>query len=235
MNKAFDLDFVFRAIPEIVQAVPISLFIMSTSLIIGFILGLLLTVMKVRKDKVLSPIATAYVSFMRGTPTLIQLFLIYYGLPPILELAGFNINNWSKVVFAIITFSLNCGAFLSEVMRSAYLAVERGQMEAAYSVGMSTIQGLWRVVFPQAFAIALPNLGNSVISLLKETSVAFLIGVNDIMGRALIVSGRGYGIRHFETYIAVSLVYWAIVILMEKGLAFLETIYKKGHKEIVPK
>jgi len=235
MDKAFDLNFVFRAIPEILQAVPISLFIMSASLIIGFILGLLLTIMKVRKGKILAPIATTYVSFMRGTPTLIQLFLIYYGLPKVLELAGFDINDWSKVVFAIITFSLNCGAFLSEVMRSAYLAVERGQMEASYSVGMSTVQALWRIIFPQAFAIALPNFGNSVITLLKETSVAFLIGVNDIMGQALIVSGRGYGIRHFETYIAVSLVYWAIVFLMEKGLTYLEIFYKKGHKEIVPK
>ena len=235
MNKAFDVSFVLRAIPEILQAVPISLMIMFVSLIIGSMLGLLLTAMKLRKGPVLSAVATGYVSFMRGTPTLVQLFLIYYGLPKVLELIGYDINNWDKVIFAIITFSLNCAAFLSEVMRSSYLAVDRGQIEAAYSVGMGSVQALRRIIFPQAFAIALPNLGNSIIALLKETSVAFLIGVNDIMGRALIVSGRGYGIRHFETYIAVSLVYWAIVYLMEKGLAFLETAYKKGHEEIVPK
>jgi L-cystine transport system permease protein len=234
MTKAFDVSFILRAIPDIVKAIPVSLMIMLTSLFFGFLLGMVLTVMKLRKGPISSAVATGYVSFIRGTPTLIQLFLVYYGLPKVLELAGIDINDWSKVIFAIITFSLNCGAFLSEVMRSSYLAVDRGQLEAAFSVGMGSVQAIRRIIFPQAFAIALPNLGNSVITLLKETSLAFIIGVNDIMGEALIISGRGYGIRHFETYIAVSLVYWALCYTMEKCLAFLERVYKKGHQEIAP-
>jgi L-cystine transport system permease protein len=110
--------------------------------------------------------------------------------------------------------------------------VDKGQQEAAFSVGMGSIQALKRIIFPQAFAIALPNLGNTVIQLFKETSLAFIIGVNDIMGEAQLIIARGYGVKQFETFIAVSLIYWGICIAMEKSFYSLEKMYKKGHKEI---
>jgi len=228
----FDIGYIFSAIPLIVRAIPLTFVIVVLSLFFGMLLGLLLTSMKLRKNPVSALIATGYVSFIRGTPTLLQLYLVYYGLPKVLELVGVDINSWDRVFFAIAAFSLNSGAFLSEVMRSAYLAVDIGQQEAALSVGMGSMQTLRRIIFPQAFAIALPNLGNSIIQLLKETSLAFIIGVNEIMGQAQLIIGRGYGVRQFETFIAVSLIYWAICFAMEKGFAFLETMYKKGHREI---
>ncbi len=228
----FDIGYIFSAIPLILRAIPLTFVIVALSLFFGTLLGLLLTSMKLGKNPVMALIATTYVSFIRGTPTLLQLYLVYYGLPKVLELVGVNINNWDRVFFAIAAFSLNSGAFLSEVMRSAYLAVDVGQQEAALSVGMGGMQTLRRIIFPQAFAIALPNLGNSIIQLLKETSLAFIIGVNEIMGQAQLIIGRGYGVRQFETFIAVSLIYWAICFAMEKGFAFLENIYKKGQREI---
>ncbi|MBN1226472.1 MAG: amino acid ABC transporter permease [Deltaproteobacteria bacterium] len=230
--QTFDICFIFTVTPDILRALPLTMMILVLSLVFGTILGLLTTVMKLRKKPVSSFIATAYVSFIRGTPPLLQLYLIYYGLPKILEIVGININDWDKVFFAIVTYSLNSGAFLSEVMRSAYLSVDIGQQEAAFSIGMGNIQTLKRIIFPQAFAIALPNLGNSIIQLFKETSLAFIIGVNDIMGQAQLIIARGYGVRQFETFIAVSLIYWAICIVMEKSFASLERIYKKGHIEI---
>ncbi len=229
----FDIGYIFSAIPLILRAIPLTFVIVVLSLFFGTLLGLLLTSMKLGKNPVTALIATTYVSFIRGTPTLLQLYLVYYGLPKVLELVGVNINNWDRVFFAIAAFSLNSGAFLSEVMRSAYLAVDVGQQEAALSVGMGGMQTLRRIIFPQAFAIALPNLGNSIIQLLKETSLAFIIGVNEIMGQAQLIIGRGYGVRQFETFIAVSLIYWAICVGMEKGFASLEKIYKKGQREIV--
>jgi L-cystine transport system permease protein len=230
--RAFDIGFIFTAIPNILRALPLTLMILVLSLFFGTLLGLLLTVMKLRKNPVSYTISTAYVSFIRGTPPLLQLYLVYYGLPRFLEVVGININDWDKVFFAIVTFSLNSGAFLSEVMRSAYLSVDIGQQEAAYSVGMGNIQTFKRIIFPQAFAIALPNLGNSIIQLFKETSLAFIIGVNDIMGQAQLIIARGYGVRQFETFIAISLIYWAICIAMEKSFASLEKRFKKGHREI---
>jgi L-cystine transport system permease protein len=230
--QTFDTGFIFTAIPNILRALPLTSMILFLSLFFGTLLGLLLTFMKLRKNPVSASIATAYVSFIRGTPPLLQLYLIYYGLPKILETVGININDWDKVFFAIVTYSLNSAAFLSEVMRSAYLSVDIGQQEAAFSVGMGNIQTFKRIIFPQAFAIALPNLGNSIIQLFKETSLAFIIGVNDIMGQAQLIIARGYGVRQFETFIAVSLIYWAICIAMERSFVSLEKRYKKGHIEI---
>jgi L-cystine transport system permease protein len=230
--QAFDIGFVFTAIPTILKALPLTIMILTLSLFFGTILGLLTTVMKLKKNPVSSAIATFYVSFIRGTPPLLQLYLVYYGLPSVLKAVGIDINDWDKVFFAIVTFSMNSGAYLSEVMRSAYLSVDKGQQEAAFSVGMGSIQAFKRIIFPQAFAIALPNLGNTVIQLFKETSLAFIIGVNDIMGEAQLIIARGYGVKQFETFIAVSLIYWGICIAMEKSFYSLEKMYKKGHKEI---
>lgn len=232
MNNIFDAGYIFQALPIIAAVLPGTLFILTASLLFGSLLGLLLTIVKLKAQPLFSAMAGVYISFMRGTPTLVQLFLVYYGLPKLLELAGININDWDKVIFAVITFSLHTAAFLAEVMRSAYLAVDRGQREAAYSVGMGGVQAFTRIILPQAFVIALPNLGNTVIAFLKETSLAFTIGVVDIMGQTQLLSTRGYGVRQLEVFIAVSLLYWAICLMIEKSISLLENHYKKGYREI---
>ena len=189
--------------------------------------------MKLNKNIVINSIANGYVAFIRGTPPLLQLFLVFYGLPQVLGSIGIDINDWDKVVFAIITFSLNSGAFLSEIMRSSYLAVDIGQKEAALSVGMTNIQMLRRIIIPQAFDVAIPNLGNLVISLLKETSYVFTIGIIDIMGRAKLIGSNGYGVRQLESYIGLALIYWFMCIIIEKSIALYEYRHSnKFNKEI---
>jgi L-cystine transport system permease protein len=225
MNKIFDINYIFYSIPLIAKALPLTLMIMILSLIFGLILGLLLAAMKLKKNIVINSIANGYVAFIRGTPPLLQLFLVFYGLPQVLGSIGIDINDWDKVVFAIITFSLNSGAFLSEVMRSAYLAVDGGQREAALSVGMNNIQILRRVIIPQAFVIAVPNIGNIVISLLKETSYVFTIGVIDILGKAKLIGAEGYGVRQLEVYIGVALIYWAMCIIIERIIGLYEYMH----------
>jgi L-cystine transport system permease protein len=140
-----------------------------------------------------------------------------------------NINDWSPIIFAIAAFALHSAAFLSEVMRSAYLAVGKGQQEAAYSVGMNSFQAFRRIILPQAFGIALPNLGNNLIILLKETSLAFSIGITDIMGRVTIIMGNNFGANQFQIYTIISLMYWGICVLLETGTHYLENTYKRGH------
>jgi len=129
----------------------------------------------------------------------------------------------------VITFSLHSAAYFSEVIRSAYLAVGQGQLEAAYSIGMGYGQAIRRILLPQAFGIAIPPLGNNVISLLKETSLAFSIGIVDIMGKAQIIIGNNYGINIFRVYIAVAAFYWVLSMLIETIFGRLEKRYKKGH------
>lgn len=215
-------------LPALIKALPITLYMMVMSLIFGTILAVLLTAVSLRSKGPAKAIASGYVTFFRGTPELVQLYLIFFGMPQILTLLGIDISNWSAVSFAIITFSLNVAAYLSEVMRSAYLSVEPGQRDAAFSIGMSNLQALRRVVLPQAFAVALPNLGNTCIILLKDTSLAFTIGVIDIMGMAQIISARDFGVAQVEIYIVVSLIYWAMCVMLEQCSAYFEKIYKLG-------
>ena len=228
MKKIFDVSYIFNSIPSIASALPLTLIIMMGSLFCGLVVGFVLTIMKLKKNVAINSIANGYVAFIRGTPPLLQLFLVFYGLPQVLNSLGIDINDWDKVIFAIITFSLNSGAFLSEIMRSSYLAVDLGRKEAALSVGMNNIQVLIRIVIPQAFAIAIPNLGNLVISLFKETSYVFTIGIIDIMGKAKLIGANGYGVRQLESYIGVALIYWVTCILIERGIALYE--YRNSNK-----
>lgn len=227
MTEIFDISYIFQSIPLIAKALPLTLSILLLSLFFGSILGLLLTALKVQKDRTLNSLANSYVAFIRGTPPLLQLFLVFYGLPQLVGSFGIDINDWDKFVFAVITFSLNSSAFLSEIMRSAYLAVESGQWEAAFSIGMTNMQTLLRIIIPQAFVIAIPNLGNLIISLLKETSYVFTIGMIDILGKAKLIGANGYGVRQLEVYIGAALIYWGICILIERMIHFYEKKYNQ--------
>lgn len=228
MNGA-GIETTLKLVLRIAERLPVTLTILSLSLLFGLLLGLVIALIRIQKRKIPYAIATFYLSFMRCTPTIVQLFLIYYGLPKLLILVGVDVNDWDKIIFAVITFSLHSAAYFSEVIRSAYLAVGSGQQEAAYSVGMSYGQSLKRIILPQAFGIAIPNLGNNVLILLKETSLAFSIGITDMMGQVQIMLGNNYGANIFQVYILVSLIYWVLSIVIEKGFGRLEKITKKGH------
>lgn len=200
------------------------------SLFFSLFLGTGLAYARLRKNAVAKALSSAYIAFIRGTPELAQLFLVYFGLPQLLSKVGIDTTNWSPTAFAIITFTLNVSAYLSEVMRSAYLSVGAGQREAAYSVGMSSFQSFRRVIFPQAFGVALPNLGNTVIILFKDTSLAFTIGVLDVMGQGKIISSRDFGASQLEIYVVIAILYWLVCIVLERGSRVLEKLYKKGTK-----
>ena len=214
---------------RVLDKLPLTLFMMVISLFFALILGLIIAVIRIQKYPILYGIATVYLSFTRSTPLLVQLFLIYFGLPQLLLVFSIDINSWDRLVFAIMAFSFHTGAYLSEVIRSAYLAVGQDQLEAAYSVGMSYPQALIRIILPQAFVISLPNLGNNIIELLKDTSLAFTIGIIDIMGQVRIIIGNNHGIGMFEVYVVISIVYWVTCIIIESVVAFTEKLLKKGH------
>jgi L-cystine transport system permease protein len=198
------------------------------AMFIATVIGLLAALIKIYKVPVLRYIAGFYVSFIRGTPLLVQLYLIYYGVPKTVDFLNqnygwfghVNFNIISPAYYAIGAFSVNLGAYLSETMRSAIEAVDRGQFEAAISIGMSQPQLMAKVVLPQALLVALPNYGNTFISTVKDTSLIFMISVVDMMGQAQIIGART--VKFFEVYIVVSFLYWGICILLEKTLAILE-------------
>lgn len=215
----FDASYILKFIPKLLQALPVTIEITIVAAIGGLILGFLIAIVKIKKIKILNQICGVYVSFMRGTPLLVQLFLSYYGLPVLLQAlneemgTNLDVNRIPAIAFVFLTFSLNEAAYNSETIRSAILAVDKNEIEAGIAMGMTGLQVMRRITLPQALVVALPNLGNSFISLLKNTSLAFTVSVLDIMGAAKVASGRN--LRFFEVYIAAALIYWIVCIIIE--------------------
>ena len=231
MDSFLDWNYIFTSLPQILKYAPVTLLIAVIAMFCGLIIGLITALIKIYKVPVLKRIASVYVSFVRGTPLLVQMYLSYYGIPKLLSYMNnsfgwqVNVGGMPAIFFVYITFSVNVGAYLSETIRSAILAIDKGQLEAAYSVGMSRFQGMYRIVFPQAIVVALPNFSNTFISLLKDTSLAFIIAVVEILGSAKIIGARR--LRFFEVYIAAALIYWVICLAVERGTLVLERRVRK--------
>lgn len=226
MAKLFDWKLVFTQIPDLLKYLPVTLELTLVAMIVGILLGLLIAVIRINKIPVLSQLCAFFVSIIRGTPIIVQLYISYFGIPIALKYfnyyngTNYNINLIPGIVFAMVALGLNQSAFDSETIRSAILSVDRGQIEAAKSMGMSGGQVLRRVLIPQAGAVALLPLGNSIISLIKGTSLAFSCSVIEITAAGKILAGRNY--RYFEVYCSLAIIYWIITIVLEKLLKQLE-------------
>ncbi|GAA3407344.1 amino acid ABC transporter permease [Paenibacillus hodogayensis] len=214
MGAAFDIAYVFRFVPMLLTTLDVTLRIVAGATLLGLIAGLLVALPRLYRVPVLQNISQAYVSFFRGTPILIQLFLFYYGLPELLKFAHIDVTRAPVLLFVIATYGLNGGAYMSEMIRSAVLAVDRGQAEAAYAIGMSGYRTFTRIVLPQALPVALPLFANAVIAMLKDTSLAFTLGVMELTGKSQTL---GMLTRHFtETYLSLALIYLLISLALEK-------------------
>ncbi|MFB7158443.1 amino acid ABC transporter permease [Lysinibacillus sp. NPDC056232] len=216
MANDFDFTLIAKVLPILLQYLPVTLEILVFAILFGMLLGIVIAIPKLLHIPVLKQIITIYISFIRGTPILVQLFLVFYGIPALLKLVHIDVTRMDAMYFVIITYTLSNAASFAEIFRAAILTVDRGQMEAAYAVGLSGIQAFQRIVLPQAIRVAFPNMANTMISSLKDTSLAFSIGVMDMVGRGetLIASTT----RALEIYLALSIVYFVIVMLLEKIL-----------------
>ena len=225
-GQLFSWRAVFDAIPSIVEHLPTTIGLTVAGAVLGLVLALLFAIVKINRTKILYPIQSVFVSFLRGTPILVQLMLTYYGIPLVLKYLnlkyGFdwNINAIPASVFAITAFAFNEAAYTSETIRAAIQAVNSGEIEAARSLGMTSIQVYRRVIIPNAAVIATPTLINSLIGLTKGTSLAFNAGIVEIFAQAQILGGADY--RYFERYISVAVVYWGISIVIEQIGRFIE-------------
>ncbi|MGR9552215.1 amino acid ABC transporter permease [Rhizobium leguminosarum] len=209
-------------IPELLKALPLTLAITFTAMIAGFLLALIATTFRVRRIPVLSQLADLYVSYARSVPVVLQLFVAFYGLP--LVVALFEVEDFvSPNVAAIVGLSLYHGGYLSEVLRPAYLAVERGQHDAADSLGYTFLQKILRVVGPQAVHIALPGYGNSIIYLIHNVALVMYIGAADVMATAHLVMERDYNQYQFETYLVLAMIYSLLCLVAWMVVRFFET------------
>jgi L-cystine transport system permease protein len=209
-------------IPELISAMPLTLAIMFVAMIVGFFLALVTTTFRIRRVPVISQLADIYVSYARSVPVVLQLFVAFYGLPLIGGLFGIP-DVLDATLAAMIGLSFYHGGYLSEVMRPAYLAVERGQHDAADSLGYSFRHKILRIVGPQAVHIALPGYGNSIMYLIHNVALVMYIGAADVMATAHLVMERDYNQYQFETYLVLAVIYsimcliaWLVVRGFEK-------------------
>ena len=226
MAKLFDFEKVFTNIPELLKKLPVTLELALLAMIIGLVLGLILAIIKIKQIPVLKQIAAIFVSIVRGTPVLVQLYIVYFGVPRFFKYLnqkyGTNlaVANIPGFVYAVLALGLNSSAFSSEMIRSAILSVDKGQLEAAHALGMTYGQTLRRIIIPEAFTVALPTIGNSLISAIKGTSLAFTCAVVEITAQGKIIGGRDY--RYFEVYCSLAIIYWIVTVIIEQILKITE-------------
>ncbi len=196
------------------------------ALLVGIILGLILTVFKLRKNPFLRTLSIVYTAIFRSVPPVVLLFLVYYGLTAIVQ--G---NSQNRLFYVCVTLTLLSSASISEIMRSSYCSVPHGQYEAGESIGLTNIQIVRRIMLPQAFYFALPNLSSIIIGLLKDGSLAFTIGLVDVFGKANLLNNTTYSKYILEIYTALAAIYWLMAIVIEKVFAKVDSLLSKDKRK----
>jgi arginine/lysine/histidine transport system permease protein len=190
------------------------------TVIFGVMLGVVLALLRISKNKLLNFIGTAYVEFIRGTPLMVQLFIIYFGLPNII---GFPLPD---MVAAVLALSMNSGAYIAEIIRAGIQAVDKGQMEAARSLGMNYKMAMLYIIIPQAVKNILPALGNEFIVVIKESSIVSVIGIGELMYNADTVRGNTY--KAFEPLLVAAFMYFIMTFTLSKLMGRFERRMKNG-------
>ncbi|MGB7087230.1 MAG: amino acid ABC transporter permease [Phormidesmis sp.] len=217
MDKS--LGFVIAALPALLKGAIITLQLTAAAVALGSIGGVALGIARLSKIWLLRLAARVYIDFFRGTPLLVQLFMIYFGVPPLVRSIGidFTFNQWTA---AIVGLSLNSAAYLAEIVRAGIQSVEVGQKEASESLGLGPTQTMRYVVFPQALRRMVPPLGNEFITLLKDTSLVAIIGYQELFRQGQLIVARNF--RAFEIWFTVALIYLILNVIASQAFSLLE-------------
>ena len=219
-----DLDFsiVFKVLPLLLEGAAVTVEITAISVGLGLVIGMLVGVARLAKMSVLRWLAMIYIDFIRGTPLLVQIFLIYFALPMI---TGTRIDPF----FAAITAcSINSGAYIAEIFRAGIQSIDKGQIEAGRSLGLSWYQTMRYVIMPQAFKRVIPPLGNEFIAMLKDSSLVSVIGFEELTRRGQLIIAKTYS--SFEIWMAVAILYLIMTLTISRLVAYLERRYNIDDK-----
>jgi len=214
-----DLPFMVKTFFAALAAIPVTLQITAVALIVAVPAGFLMALCVIYRVKVLKQLSLLYISFIRGTPIVLQILIVYSLLPSLLNSFikskgwAVNIFDINPIIYAFIVFAMNNAAQLAELFRASILAVDKGQYEAAMACGLSPVQSYIRIIIPQALVTAIPNFSNLVIILIKNTSLAFMMTVKDITAVARIEASYGY--NYIEAYFDIFAVYVIICVLVQ--------------------
>ena len=217
-------DFLPKYYTTYIDATVTTLKVSLIALLIGLLLGIVICLAKISTIKVLNVLATIYVEVIRNTPILVQIMIIYFALPEV----GISFTPFMS---AIIALSINSGAYVSEIFRSGILAIDKGQMEAGRSLGLSYFQTMKFIILPQALKNSLPALGNEFISLVKESSIVYFVGVADIMFAANTVKNATY--ETFGPYLIAAAIYYNYISIIIPSKKTRKKISKVGEDVVV--
>ncbi|TKI58210.1 amino acid ABC transporter permease [Brevibacillus antibioticus] len=212
-------DVIGNALPVLAQGSVVTLKITVISLFFALLIGLLFGLMSTSRSKILRGLATAYVDFLRGTPLLVQIFFIYFGLPPVLDI------KIPETTAGILALSLNAGAYLAEIFRGGILSIDKGQMEAARSLGLTHGKAMRLVILPQAVRRMIPAFVNQFIVTLKDTSLLTVIGIRELMNSGEIIISSNF--RSFEIWAVVAVFYFLMIYILSLLSRSLERRYAK--------
>ncbi len=218
-----NFDFMADYYNFFINGTQITVFLAFFSVLFGIFIGIFLALFKLSSNKILKGFATAYIEFIRGTPLLVQLFIIYYGLPMLgIEFPDFSLmgQNVGDFMAGVVAMSINSGAYVAEIFRAGIQSVDKGQMEAARSLGMPYSLSMKKIILPQAFKNILPALGNEFITVIKESAIVSIIGIHDLMYNADTVRGNTY--KPFEPLIVAALIYFILTFSLSKLVGLME-------------
>lgn len=222
VRESFDIHFIIEKFPAILSALPVTLEITAVTLVLGWLLGLLVAWGKVSGPGWLKKFLRILTDIIRGIPTVVLLYIVYFGLPKLI-----NISNWSKISFVVLALMIELGTTSSEMFRSAYNSIQKGQLEAAHALGYTEIQKFFHIIVPQGLAVILPNLGSAVLSIIQATALVYTLGIFDILGKARQLDTNVSHVKTFEMYFAVAMIYWVLAILIQQVFHLLERHFGK--------
>lgn len=209
------------------RGIPTTLLISLVAVLIGLIIGLLVAMAKMSRFKALRGIAAVYVDILRGTPLLVQVLILAYGVPQLInELFGVSFHWEIKILIGFIACGINSSAYMAEIIRSGLQAVDVGQTEAARSLGLNKKQTMRYVIIPQAFKIIIPALGNEFIALIKETAILSVAGIVEITRRGQLWASQSF--LSFQAYIGVAVIYLIMTLTLSRIVAYLERRMSQG-------
>lgn len=212
MDFSFLLEYKMFYIVGVKNTILLAIF----SVFFGLILGIILALMKISRNKILNMIASSYIEFLRGTPLLVQVYIIFYGL-------NLDIPEFFAGVLAL---SLNSGAYVAEIIRSGIQAIDKGQMEASRSLGMPYSMAMRHIIIPQAFRNILPALGNEFIVVIKESAIVSVIGIHELMYKAATIRGNTY--KPFLPLFIAAIIYFILTFSLSRGMSRLERRLRAG-------
>lgn len=217
-----DFSFLNNYYGFFINGTKITILLAFFTVIFGLVLGTFLSLMKLSKNKLISLIATTYIEFIRGTPLLVQLYLIYYGFPSIgIEFPSISgVSGSSEFIAGVIALSINSAAYIAEIIRAGIQAVDKGQDEAGRSLGFDYKDTMRYIIIPQAFKNVLPALGNEFIVVVKESAIVSIIGIHDLMYNTDTVRGNTF--KAFEPLIVTAVIYFMITFTLSKFVSNFE-------------